>query len=185
MPTREIVQIGNPLLREKARHLTESELGSATLQELVADMIDTMHTAGGIGIAAPQVGESLRVAVIEIDAGSSRYPDLKSFPLTVLVNPKVTVLDAEEQGYWEGCLSVPNLRGLVFRPRHVRVDYCDVEGKKHTIVAEGFLATVFQHELDHLDGILFLDKVRDTRRLATTDNYVRFWLEPSGRTLDI
>ena len=182
---RPIVHIGDPMLRQKARPLTPEEIGSHTIRELVADMADTMHAEGGIGIAAPQVGASLRAVIVEIDAGSTRYPDMRSFPLTVMLNPRLTVLDAEEQAYWEGCLSVPNLRGLVFRPRKVRVEYADIDGAQHAIVAEGFLATVFQHELDHLDGILFIDKVRDTRRLATTENYQRFWVEPSGRVVDI
>ena len=185
MAKRPVLQIGNPLLRDKARFVTSAELGSPELATLIADMIETMHEESGIGIAAPQIGESVRVAVIEIAATSSRYPGMTSFPLTVLINPRISVLDGGEQGYWEGCLSVPNLRGLVFRPRKIRVDYVDVGGKAQTIIAEGFLATVFQHELDHLDGILFVDKVRDTRRLATIENYQRFWLEPSARDLDI
>ena len=185
MAKRPVLHIGNPLLRDKARFVTSAELGSPELATLITDMIETMHEESGIGIAAPQIGESVRVAVIEIAATSSRYPGMTSFPLTVLINPRISVLDGGEQGYWEGCLSVPNLRGLVFRPRKIRVDYVDVDGKAQTIVAEGFLATVFQHELDHLDGILFVDKVRDTRRLATIENYQRFWLEPSARDLDI
>jgi peptide deformylase len=182
---RPIVHIGNPLLREKARALGKEEILAPALGELVADMIDTMHVEGGIGIAAPQVGESVRVAVIEIGAGSTRYPGMTAFPRTAFVNPRISVLEADEQGFWEGCLSVPNLRGLVFRPRKIRVDYLDLDAQPQTIVAEGFLATVFQHELDHLDGILFVDKVRDTRRLATVENYQRFWLESAKGDLDI
>ena len=185
MTKRPIVHIGDPLLRQKARVLAPDEIGSPMIHELLADMTATMHEEGGIGIAAPQVGASVRVAIVEIDAGSNRYPDMRPFPLTALLNPRLTVLDPQEQAYWEGCLSVPNLRGLVFRPRKVRVEYVGLDGAEHTIVAEGFLATVFQHELDHLDGILFLDRVRDMRRLATTDNYRRFWVEPSGQTVDI
>ena len=185
MAKRPIVHIGDPMLREKARQLTPEEIGSSTLRELIDDMTETMHEEGGIGIAAPQVGASVRAAIIEIDAGSTRYPDMRPFPLTVLLNPRITVLDPQEQTFWEGCLSVPNLRGVVSRPRKVRVEYVDMEGAERAIVAEGFLATVFQHELDHLDGILFLDKVRDTRRLATIQNYQRFWVEPAGRGLEI
>ena len=173
------------MLRQKARALSPEEVGSPMVRELLADMTATMHEEGGIGIAAPQVGASVRAAIIEIDAGSTRYPDMKPFPLTALLNPRLTVLDPQEQAYWEGCLSVPNLRGLVFRPRKVRVEYLGLDGAARTIVAEGFLATVIQHELDHLDGILFLDKVRDMRRVATTENYRRFWVEPSGQNVEI
>jgi len=185
MAKRPIVHIGDPMLREKARALTSDEMVTPEVRRIIADMTETMHEEGGIGIAAPQVGASVRAAIIEIAPDSTRYPDMRPFPLTALLNPRLSVLDPEEQSYWEGCLSVPNLRGLVSRPRKVRVEYTDVEGEEHRIVAEGFLATVFQHELDHLDGILFVDKVRDMRRLATIENYQRFWLAPSGPVLEI
>jgi len=138
-------------------------------------MIDTMHHEQGIGIAAPQIGESVQAAVIEIDSESARYPGQEPFGLRVLLNPRVTVLDAEDQGFWEGCLSVPNLRGFVERPRRVRVDYVDLEAKPRSIEAEGFLATVFQHELDHLQGVLYVDRIRDLTKLATIDDYLRYW----------
>jgi len=134
-----------------------------------------MHAEGGIGIAAPQIGESVRVAVIAIDRASARYPNMADFPLTVFVNPLITVLDPAAQGYWEGCLSVPNLRGYVMRPRAVRVDFLDGRGQPRSLEAEGFLATVLQHEIDHLDGVLFVDRVRDTTKLATVENYMRYW----------
>jgi peptide deformylase len=185
MAKRPIVHIGDPTLRETAQPLTSHEIGSPMIRELIADMTETMREEGGIGIAAPQVGSSVRAAIVEIAPDSTRYPDMRPFPLTALLNPRLSVVDPEEQSYWEGCLSVPNLRGLVSRPRKVRVEYTDMEGQGHVIVAEGFLATVFQHELDHLDGILFVDKVRDTRRLATIENYRRFLLAPAGPVLDI
>ena len=185
MAARKIVEIGDPRLREKSRTVDPAGFGGAELRELVEDMVDSMHAAGGIGIAAPQIGVSLRVAVIEIDPATTRYPGAAGFPSTVIVNPRVTVLDPAMQSYWEGCLSVPNLRGLVHRPRAVRVEYVDLEGAPHAIEAEGFLATVFQHELDHLDGVLFVDKVRDTRHLATVENYARFWVAPGSRPVDI
>ncbi len=175
MAVRPVLTIGNPLLRRVARDVRPEELRSPALKELVRDMIDTMHHEEGIGIAAPQVGESLQLAVIEVDTESSRYPGQEPFGLKVFVNPRVTVLDGEEQGFWEGCLSVPNLRGYVERPRHVRVDYVDLDGHARTIEAEGFLATVFQHELDHLQGVLYVDRIRDLTKLATIDDYLRYW----------
>jgi peptide deformylase len=179
---RPVATIGNPVLRATARELRPEEIGSEELDHLLEDLVATMHKEGGIGIAAPQVGVSVRAAVIEIELESERYPESPQFDLEVFLNPTVTVLDQTEQSYWEGCLSIPDLRGLVPRPRRVRVDYTDARGEAKSIEAEGFLATVLQHELDHLDGILFVDRVRDTTKLATIEDYRRYWLEqdPSG-----
>lgn len=180
MAVRSVLTIGNPLLRRVARDLAPGEFGTPALRHLIEDMIETMHHEEGIGLAAPQIGESLQAAVIEIDVDSSRYPGMDPFSLAVFLNPRVTVLDDELQGFWEGCLSVPNLRGFVERPRRIRVDYFDFDGRPHAIEAEGFLATVFQHELDHLQGVLYLDRVRDTRKLATIDDYLRYWRDVPG-----
>lgn len=180
MAVRPVLTIGNPILRRPARELTLKEIRSPAIAALVQDMVDTMHHEEGIGIAAPQIGESVQVAVIEIAVDSERYPEMNPFELAVFINPRITVTDPVEQGYWEGCLSVPNLRGMVERPRGVRVDFLTLEGKPAFMEAEGFLATVFQHELDHLDGVLYLDRVRDTRKIATIDDYVEFWLNKPG-----
>jgi peptide deformylase len=179
MPARPVLTIGNPVLRQVARRVPRAELGSRRLARLVADMVATMRAEAGIGIAAPQIGESVQVAVIEIEPRSTRYREAVPMARTVIVNPKITVIDAREQAYWEGCLSVPNLRALVERPRKVRVDYVDLGGKRQRIEAEGFLATVLQHELDHLGGVLFLDRVRDTTKIATLEEYQRHWLDRS------
>jgi peptide deformylase len=176
MAVRVVRKIGDPLLRGKARAVTVEEVKSGGLAGLLVDMIDTMRAEGGIGIAAPQIGESVRVAVIEIDRASTRYPNMTPFARSVFVNPAVTVLDASEQSHWEGCLSVPVLRGLVPRPRAVRVDFLDETGESRSLSAEGFLATVLQHELDHLDGILFVDRVRDTSKLSTLENLIEYRL---------
>ncbi|HEY2773233.1 MAG TPA: peptide deformylase [Candidatus Binatia bacterium] len=175
-----VLTIGNPLLRVVARDVEPDEIGSAALQALIEDMIDTMHHEQGIGLAAPQIGASIQVAVIEIDADSDRYPGQEPFGLRVFLNPKITILDGEEQGFWEGCLSVPNLRGFVERPRRIRVSYLDLDGAVHAIEAEGFLATVFQHELDHLQGVLYVDRMRDLTKLATLEDYAQFWREDAG-----
>lgn len=174
MAVRAIAKMGNPVLRQKARELTREEILSEPIRALVRDMVETLHAVGGIGLAAPQVEESLRLAIIEIAAGNDRYPSMKEQELLVLFNPKVTVLDAATQEFWEGCLSVPELRGLVARPRKIRVDYLDSEGKPHAIEAEGFLATVFQHELDHLDGTLYVDKLVSTKQLMFLDEFRKF-----------
>jgi len=185
MAAREVRTIGDPVLREPAAMMDAGALATPEFARLVDDLVDTMHAEGGIGIAAPQVGEAVRVAVIAIDPASTRYPGMKGFPLTLFVNPRVTIVDATEQGFWEGCLSVPNLRGYVLRPRGVRVDFLDGTGRAHTMHAEGFLATVLQHELDHLDGILFVDRIRDTTRLATVENYARFWAGTASAPTEI
>lgn len=154
MAIRKVARMGHPVLRKKARELTQEEIKSPEIKRLVQDMLETMSEYGGIGIAAPQVHESVQLAIIDYQEDGT-----DSLPLTVVINPKITVLDEEAQGFWEGCLSVPEIRGLVYRPRKVKIDFLDLNGKPKTIVAEDFLATVFQHELDHLFGVLFVDRV--------------------------
>jgi peptide deformylase len=166
---REIIRMGHPLLRRRARTLTPEELGSEPIRGLVADMVETLRHAGGIGLAAPQVGESIRLAIIEIPGGPSRYGVVPPLPLTVFVNPVIDALDERVAGCWEGCLSVPGLRGWVERPQHVGVRALDLDGKPFELELKGFLATVFQHEFDHLDGRLYVDLVRDPRRLVFED----------------
>jgi peptide deformylase len=166
--------MGHPVLRQATRPLTREELRSPEFRRLVADMVDTMHEYGGIGLAAPQIHEPLQLAIIELEPDSDRYPDMGKQALSVYVNPVITVLDPKEQAFWEGCLSVPELRGLVHRPRKIRVDYWDAEGNDQSVVAEGFLATVFQHELDHLAGKLFVDRIQDPRNLAFLEEYERY-----------
>lgn len=177
MSVRVVSKIGDPVLRQVARELSAEEIGSRELRQLVEDMIDTMHAEEGIGIAAPQIGVSVQAAVVEIDESSRRYPGMGALAVTVFLNPRVVVLDEAEQSYWEGCLSVPDLRGVVHRPRRVRVDFVDLEGNRQRLEAQDFLATVLQHELDHLQGVLFVDRVRDTRQLATVEEYQRHWLD--------
>lgn len=169
-----VARMGHPVLRQKAREVEQDEIGSPELERLIEDMIETMHEYSGIGLAAPQVHASLKLALIEIDEDNPRYDEEGGQPLTVFINPKVTVLDKDLQGFWEGCLSVPEMRGYVERPRKIRVDYLDREGKSKSIEAEDFLATVFQHELDHLDGVLYIDRIRDTKKLAFLEEYQRY-----------
>jgi len=174
MAVRKIMRMGHPVLRQRARELTPEEIRAPELERLVADMVDTLRDYGGIGLAAPQVGEPVRVAIIEISGGASRYGEIPSMPLSTFVNPVIEVLDGERRGLWEGCLSVPGLRGYVERPRHVLVRYTDLEGELHELELDGFLATVFQHELDHLDGVLYIDRLSDTRLLAFDLEFERY-----------
>lgn len=166
--------MGHPILRQPARPLEPEELGSDRIRALVEDMTDTLHDYGGIGLAAPQVGESIRLALVEIPGGPTRYGEIEPMPLTVLANPTIEVLDPATAGYWEGCLSIPGLRGYVERPQHIRVDYVDLGGKPHALEVTGFLATVFQHELDHLDGTLYIDRIKDSRLLGFDLEYERY-----------
>jgi len=180
MALRPIIRMGHPTLRTPARPLTAAEIGSAETRALVEDMIDTLHHAGGIGLAAPQIDVPLRLAIIEIDGATSRYGDIPAMPLTVFVNPEIEVLTDDRAGFWEGCLSVPGLRGWVERPQHVRVRAQDLEGQAIDLELEGFLATVFQHEFDHLDGRLYIDRMTDPTRLMFEEEFEQFVLHGEG-----
>lgn len=174
MAIRRVLRMGHPVLREVARPLGRDEAGSEPVRRLIADLVDTLHDYGGIGLAAPQIGESVRLAIIEIPGGPSRYGELAPMPLTVFINPVVEVLDPATQGYWEGCLSVPGLRGFVERPQHVKVRYASEYGEARELELRGFVATVFQHEFDHLDGKLFVDRLANSRLLAFEKEYERY-----------
>ncbi|MFZ4718296.1 MAG: peptide deformylase [Ilumatobacteraceae bacterium] len=173
MTVREILHVGNPRLREVSREVTRDELASPEMQQLIDDLVDTMHAANGAGIAAPQIGELVRIATIEVNK-NPRYPYKPPIPLTVVVNPVVEFLDDELVEVNEGCLSVPNMRGNVMRHVNIRVRYWDRDGVEHDEVKRGLTAGTFQHELDHLDGLLFLDKVFDTRSLTTWEQFERY-----------
>jgi peptide deformylase len=166
-----IRELGDPVLRETARELSREELASAETQALIDSMIETMRHADGAGLAAPQVGVSVRIAVAEVRPGNPRYPYKPPIPLTVIVNPVIEPLDGERFDINEGCLSVPDRRGVVARFVNVRVRYLDRDGEPHSEVRRGLTAGTFQHEADHLDGVLFLDRVEDP---ATVTTWARF-----------
>ena len=172
MTIRKIATVGHPVLRERAREVSPDELASPGVQQLIDDLIETMHDANGAGIAANQVHELVRIAVIEVDH-NPRYPYKPPIPLTVIVNPVLEPLDDEQVEINEGCLSVPNLRGNVMRHVNVRVRYLDRRGDEHDEVKRGLTAGTFQHECDHLDGTLFLDRVIDTTSLTTWEQFER------------
>ena len=172
MADREIVTIGEPVLRERAREVAPEELRSPGVQELIDDLIETRRSANGAGLAANQVGERLRVAVAEVESANPRYPYKPQIPLTVMVNPVIEPMDDETIEINEGCLSVPDLRGYLERHAAIRVRYLDRDGLERTDVRHGLTAGTFQHEVDHLDGVLFVDRA-DPRTLATWDQYER------------
>jgi peptide deformylase len=165
MPVREVLRMGHPVLREKAKPV--ERLGSRELAELVRDMKDTMAALNGAGLAAPQIGVSQRVVIFGVEK-NPRYPDAEEVPFTVLVNPKITLLTREVEEGWEGCLSVPGMRGVV--PRYTKLRYTgfDHEGNPVDRVAEGFHARVVQHECDHLDGILYPQRMTDLSQFGFT-----------------
>jgi peptide deformylase len=167
---RKIAAIGHPVLRERARDLTAVELRTSEMQRLIDDMIETMRDARGAGLAANQVHEPVRIAVIEVDH-NPRYPYKPPIPLTIVVNPVIEPLDDELVEINEGCLSVPDLRGNVERHVNVRVRYLDRDGIEHDEIKRGLTAGTFQHEVDHLDGVLYIDKAKNIRP-ATTDEEV-------------
>ena len=173
MALRKIATIGHPVLRERARELTREDLASERIQRLVDDMIETMRDASGAGIAANQVHEPVRICVIEV-ADNPRYPYKPNWPLTVLVNPVLAPTTDETFLNYEGCLSVPNLRGEVPRFTGVQVQAWDRRGAPVDFPVRGLTAGTFQHELDHLDGKLFVDGVIDTRSLCTWTDFERF-----------
>ncbi|TLY92281.1 MAG: peptide deformylase [Gammaproteobacteria bacterium] len=165
MAVRRVLKMGEPLLREVAEAVTRFD---AQLAALVTDMDDTMRAFSGAGIAAPQIGVSARVVIFEL-RDNPRYPHLTPVPYTVLVNPVLTPLGSELDDGWEGCLSVPGMRGLVPRFRRLRYRGFDVHGAPIDRTVEGFHARVVQHEIDHLDGILFPQRVRDLRNFGFED----------------
>jgi peptide deformylase len=166
-----IATVGHPVLRERAREVTSEELRSPAVQRLIDDMIETMRAASGAGLAANQVHEPLRIAVIEVREGNPRYPYKPPIPLTVIVNPAIEPVGDETIEINEGCLSVPDLRGTLDRFEAVRVRWLDREGAEHEEVRRGLTAGTFQHEVDHLDGVLFLDRVSDPVTFTTWEQF--------------
>jgi len=165
MAARTVLKMGHPVLRQVAAPV---ERFDAELAALVSDMDETMRSLSGAGIAAPQIGVSLRVVIFEL-LENPRYPHVSPVPYTVLVNPVLTPLDDEQEEGWEGCLSVPGMRGLVPRFRRLRYQGFDLHGTPIDRTVEGFHARVVQHEVDHLDGILYPQRIRDLQSFGFED----------------
>jgi peptide deformylase len=184
MTARTVIRMGHPNLRKIADEVELAEIKSPEFKALLTDMFDTMKVEGGIGIAAPQINVSKQIALIELPANNERYGTLDSSPLFVIINPKLTIIDSELQGFWEGCLSVPGLRGFVERPKAIQIDFMNEHGEEKQFIAEGFLATVFQHELDHLFGKLYIDRITDTTKISYSEEFVKFNSIKKEDTLD-
>ena len=166
-----VARIGHPAVRARAVDIAPDRITAPDTQRLIDDMIETMHEYDGVGLAAPQVHVGLRLAVIEVSEEDDRAE--KAVPLTVLVNPVIRPLGDAKVNGWEGCLSVPDLRGLVPRLRRVELTALDREGKPFRVEAADFFARVIQHECDHLDGSVYLDRMKDARSLSFIDEWDR------------
>lgn len=168
-----VARMGHPVLRTRARELDPADLGSPRLQRLIDDMIDTMREYQGVGLAAPQVHESVRLFVAAVgEGGEDPEPD---GPVLVVVNPEIHQVGAAVVEGWEGCLSVPDVRGRVPRAQEIRLTGYDRRGERLALRATDFAARVLQHEADHLDGILFLDRMRSFETLTFLEEFARFW----------
>ncbi len=177
MAVRPVLKMGHPILRQVAAPV--ERFGTRELAALIEDMDDTMRARNGAGLAAPQIGVSLRVVIFEV-RGNPRYPEAEDVPYTVLINPEMAPLDDDMEDGWEGCISVPGLRGKVPRYRKLRYRGFDVAGRALDRTVEGFHARVVQHEVDHLDGVLYPMRMRDLRDLGYEDT-----LFPNGVGLPV
>jgi peptide deformylase len=166
-----VARMGHPVLRAKARPLDRGELKTLTVQRLIDDMLDTMSEYHGVGLAAPQVHEGLRLFVASLDSGDD---DARAEPYAI-INPEITVVGSDVVEDWEGCLSIPDVRGKVPRAREIKVRALDRNGERIQLTAHDFSARVIQHETDHLDGVLFFDRMRSFESLTFLDEYARYW----------
>jgi peptide deformylase len=168
-----VARLGHPVLRKLAAPVPPEGIGAPVIQQLIDDMIETMVEYDGAGLAAPQVHVAQQIVVFEVE-GNPRYPDAESIPLTVLINPKVTPTTAHVEEDWEGCLSLPDLRGQVPRYTQVRVEAYDRKGKKLNYVVKDFHARVVQHECDHLVGTVFIDRMKSMASLSFLREFARY-----------
>lgn len=170
-----IARLGHPKIRQGAEPVSSEDVPSWEIQRLIDDMVETMRDANGVGIAAPQVHVSKQIIAIEVSPENPRYPNQSAVPLMVLLNPTITDhVETTVEG-WEGCLSVPDLRGLVPRWTRVSVSGLDRQGQAVELDAEGFFARVIQHEVDHLYGRVFLDRLPDLSTVTHLREYEQFW----------
>lgn len=171
-----VARMGHPVLRQVAEPIPPEQITSPEVQQFIDDMIDTMYEYDGAGLAAPQVHVSEQIVVMEV-AQNPRYPNAPAIPLTVYINPEITPLTEDMDEDWEGCLSVPGLRGRVPRYVKIRLRAYDRTGKRVDIVAEGFHARVIQHECDHLWGKLYIDRIRDTTSLTFMEEFMKYGMQ--------
>ena len=181
MAVLKVAHLGHPILRQVAEPVPPESIGAPEIQRLIEDMFETMAEHDGAGLAAPQVHVSRRIVIYGVEE-NPRYPDADAVPTTVLINPKITPVGSEQDEDWEGCLSVPDLRGKVPRFTRIRVEAWGRDGKPLRFAADGFHARVVQHECDHLDGTVYLDRMRSMATLSFLPEFQRYQLggEPDG-----
>jgi peptide deformylase len=181
MAVRKVLKLGNPELRKISQPVDEAEIGTKEFKKLLKDMFETMRYENGVGLAAPQIGVLKRLVVIGTEEENPRYPKSEKLISHILINPVITHLAPAKDGngFWEGCLSVPGMRGYVERPEKIQIEYYDEKWNKVQKIVEGFQAIVYQHECDHLDGILYVDRLKSPRLFGFTDE-----VETVGKELD-
>jgi peptide deformylase len=173
-----VARMGHPVLRAKALPLAPADIKSPKVQRLIDDMFDTMREYSGIGLAGPQVHEGLRLFVAGVRDADGPIAEMAAgdeMPFVVLINPQLTMVGEKVDEGWEGCLSIPDIRGLVPRAHEIQVDAFDRKGRRIQFKASGLPARVIQHETDHLDGVLFFDRMRTFETLSFMDEYQRYW----------
>lgn len=167
---RDIIQLGDEVLRRQADTVTD--VHSPEVKQVIADMKATLADSSGVGIAAPQIGESLCIVIIA-SRPTPRYPEAPTMGPVVMINPSYQATDQQQEKDWEGCLSIPGVRALVPRYRALRVEYLDEDGKQSELLLEAFPARIFQHEADHLQGMVYLDRVEDNRDIIAESEYLK------------
>ena len=169
-----VSRMGHPVLRKRTVLVQPDEINTSSMQRLIDDMFDTMHEYVGIGLAAPQVHQERRLFVAGVDGPNSTMQPV------VMINPEIEVIDDEKEEDWEGCLSIPDIRGKVIRAQNIRVRFLDRHGRLQQLTATGFPARVIQHETDHLNGVLFVDRMTSFESLTFLEEYGRYWDSGSG-----
>lgn len=169
-----VSRMGHPVLRKRTVLVQPDEINTSSMQRLIDDMFDTMHEYVGIGLAAPQVHQERRLFVAGVDGPNSTMQPV------VMINPEIEVIDDEKEEDWEGCLSIPDIRGKVLRAKNIRVRFLDRHGRSQQLTATGFPARVIQHETDHLNGVLFVDRMTSFESLTFLEEYGRYWDSGSG-----
>ncbi len=172
-----VARLGHPVLRRVAEPVAAADIARPETQRLIDDMVDTMREYDGVGLAAPQVHLSRQIAVLEVDS-HPRYPDMAPIPLMVIVNPVLTPVGEETHSDWEGCLSIPDFRGITPRYSTVRLEAHGRRGERIELIAKDFFARVLQHETDHLNGRVYVDRMRDLTTLTHLHEWMRFWTRP-------
>lgn len=174
-----VLRLGNPQLRLKSTPVSQDEIGTKDFKRLIRDMFDTMRFEQGIGLAAPQIGVLKKLVIVGIQEENPRYPDAPQIEEHILINPIITPLADPGKGYWEGCLSVPGMRGFVERPSKIKLEYYDEKWNYVNKIVEGFPAVVYQHECDHLEGVLYVDRLKSPKMFGFTEE-----IDTKGNELD-